>query len=51
MENLIKRIEPENVPEFLTKAVTVYKDPVVDPRESWGQWVRRTMEFKDPPLC
>jgi hypothetical protein len=24
---------------------------VVDPRESWKQWMLRNLEFRDPPLC
>jgi len=25
-----------------------YKDPVIDPRESWGEWASRIKDFKDP---
>ena len=38
------------MPDFLTKPVKVFADPVVDPRESWGEWSKRQLEFKDPPL-
>jgi ankyrin repeat protein len=27
-----------------------FDDPVVDPRESWGEWARRVSEFRDPPF-
>ena len=27
-----------------------YRDPVIDPRESWTEWGKRQLEFKDPPL-
>lgn len=50
IENLKKKIEVENVPDFLTKPKLVYKDPVVDPRETWKEWAHRQLEFKDPPL-
>ena len=32
VDSLKKRIEPENVPDYLTKPKKVWKDPVVDPR-------------------
>jgi len=44
-------IEPENVPNYLKKIKLHLKDPVVDPRETWGHWFKRNMDFKDPPLC
>ena len=28
----------------------VYNDPVIDPRESWGEFFKRIIEFEDPPL-
>jgi hypothetical protein len=27
-----------------------FVDPVIDPRETWGQFFKRIMEFDDPPL-
>lgn len=27
-----------------------FKDPVVDPTESWGQMMGRLVDFKKPPL-
>jgi hypothetical protein len=39
------------VADFLTKAKPHFDDPVVDPRESWKQWLLRNLDFKDPPLC
>ena len=50
LEFLEEKIEPENVPNFLKRQKKVYKDPVVDPRESWKEWTKRQLEFKDPPL-
>lgn len=38
------------MPDFLKKEKKVYKDPVIDPRESWKEWTMRQIEFKDPPL-
>jgi len=34
---VFRKIEPET-----------FKDPVVDPRESWGQWASRIADFKEP---
>ncbi len=51
VENLLLRVEPENVPDFLTKPKKVFNDPVVDPRETWKKWFLRQMDWKDPPLC
>lgn len=27
-----------------------FKDPVIDPRETWGQFAKRILEFEEPPL-
>ena len=27
-----------------------YNDPVVDPRESWREWIFRNIELQDPPM-
>lgn len=27
-----------------------FKDPVVDPEESWGHMMKRMVDFKKPPL-
>ena len=51
LKNLTKQIDPDNVPNFLVKEKKVYADPVIDPREGWGEWFKRQMDFKDPPLC
>ena len=51
LDHLIKQVDPDNVPDFLTKTRVVYNDPVIDPRETWGAWFKRQMDFKDPPLC
>lgn len=44
-------IDVNNVPEYLKRPKIIYEDPVVDPRETWKQWILRNMDFKDPPLC
>ena len=49
--NLVNRVDPDNVPDFLSKVKPHYQDPVVDPRETWKQWFLRNLEFKDPPIC
>ena len=51
IENLKKGIDIENFPDFLVRPFKTYVDPVVDPRETWKEWIKRNMEFKDPPLC
>lgn len=50
LENLTKMIDPENVPNYLKKEKKIYKDPVTDPRETWKDWTKRQILFKDPPL-
>jgi hypothetical protein len=51
LESLTKQIDPDNVPNFLTRPRRVFADPVIDPRETWRQWLWRQMDFEDPPLC
>merc|ERR1712183_1194043 len=36
---IFRKVEPET-----------YKDPVVDPRESWGEWASRIADFKEPVI-
>lgn len=36
--------------DFLTKPKKKFNDPVVDPRESWKEWMIRNIDFKDPPM-
>lgn len=43
IENLQRKIEPENMPNYLKRPIKTFKDPVVDPRESWGRWFKRQM--------
>lgn len=28
-----------------------FTDPVIDPRETWGQFISRIINFDDPPIC
>ena len=39
LENLVDMIDPDNTRDFLTKEKKVYSDPVIDPRETWKQWL------------
>ena len=50
VDALEKAIPEENLRDYLTKPKKKYNDPVVDPRESWREWMLRNLEFKDPPL-
>lgn len=50
LEELEKNVEPEKTKNFLKKERIVLSDPVIDPRETWGEWICRNVEFKDPPL-
>ena len=52
IENLEGRINPEMVPRFDIKPVVekIYYDPVIDPRETWKEYIKRVVEFEDPPL-
>ena len=50
LDGLQKQIPPSNIGNFLKRPKIVLRDPVIDPRESWGQWVKRVSEFKEPPL-
>jgi hypothetical protein len=34
----------------LKKQHKVLEDPIVDPRESWKEWLVRNIEFRDPPM-
>ena len=36
--------------DFLNREKKKLLDPVVDPRETWKQWVKRQLEWKDAPL-
>lgn len=50
LDSLKKKIQPENVGNFLAKKYKQYEDPIVDPNETWKQWFIRNLEFKDPPM-
>lgn len=50
LDALKKKIQPENAPNFLAKQRKVLEDPIVDPRESWKDWLVRNIEFRDPPM-
>lgn len=38
------------MPNFLKKTKVKLEDPVCDPRETWKEWFKRQMEWKDAPL-
>ena len=38
------------MPNFLKKEKNKLHDPVVDPNETWKQWFKRQMEWRDAPL-
>lgn len=47
------KIPPEIAPAFTIpppKKLVPLLDPVSDPRESWGAWMKRVMDFEEPPL-
>ena len=50
LDALTKHTPPELVGDYLKKEKKVYKDPVIDPRESWKEWIKRVAEFKAAPL-
>lgn len=50
IEALIMDKEPEELGNYLKREKVKLVDPVVDPRETWKQWIKRTIEWKDAPL-
>ena len=38
------------MPNFLKKQKKKLADPVADPNETWKQWFKRQMDWKDAPL-
>jgi len=36
--------------DYTKKPVKIYNDPVIDPRETWGAWIKRVGDFRPPPL-
>lgn len=47
------QIPPEIAPPFTVPPIVVEPemvDPVADPTESWGNWVKRVIDFEEPPL-
>ncbi|CAD8167020.1 unnamed protein product [Paramecium octaurelia] len=52
LQSLQQSIMPQNVGDYTTKPLgRVYNDPVVDPRESWKDMLKRIMKFDPPPIC
>ena len=50
-ECLKLKIHPNEVPSFeIPKVYKKWDDPVIDPNEPWGKWVKRVANFGDPPL-
>ena len=50
IDGLQRQIPHETVGPYLIRPKKEYKDPVIDPRETWGNWARRVSEFKAAPL-
>ena len=51
LECLRNKIHPNEVPSFvIPKVYKKLKDPVIDPNEPWGAWVKRIANFGEPPL-
>lgn len=52
LDSLTGKVPLESCPEFNMPppAGPEYKDPVIDPRETWGHFVNRIINFEEPPL-
>jgi ankyrin repeat protein len=50
LNGLRESIAPQYMEDFSTKPKKEFNDPVIDPREGWGQWFKRVGDFKPPPL-
>ena len=51
LEHLEAKIPLEECPPFhIPPPEKKFKDPVIDPRETWTQFAKRIVEFDDPPL-
>ncbi len=48
--SLLRRDEPEIIGNYLKKEKILLRDPVIDPREPWKNWLKRVVDFKDAPL-
>ena len=51
--SLESHIPPEVAPSFTIpppKKLVPMTDPVADPREPWGTWMKRVIDFEEPPL-
>ena len=52
LDNNVEQVERQIFYEKIIKERLEWesKDLVVDVRESWSQWLRRTSKFQEPPL-
>lgn len=50
VEALQMAVPFENVRDFFRKPKKTFVDPVVDPRETWKNWIIRNIDFEDPPM-
>lgn len=51
LDYLNRKVPLDECPAFNIPPPEVeFKDPVIDPRETWGQFVKRIIEFEEPPL-
>eukprot|EP00828_Plagiopyla_frontata_P008453 TRINITY_DN14208_c0_g1_i1.p1 TRINITY_DN14208_c0_g1~~TRINITY_DN14208_c0_g1_i1.p1 ORF type:complete len:159 (-),score=24.56 TRINITY_DN14208_c0_g1_i1:4-480(-) len=53
VSNLRLKIQPEFVPNYYIKPKLIKQeliDPVIDPNETWRQYIHRVINFEEPPL-
>lgn len=50
LEGLVLNKDISEMPNFLKKEKKKFVDPVIYPRETWKQWLKRQLEWKDAPL-
>ena len=47
---MLLKISIQSFKYFFLFIEIIYNDPVIDPRETWGKFFSRILEFEDPPL-
>jgi len=51
IDHLKRKVPLDECPAFNVPPPEIgFKDPVIDPRETWGQFAKRILEFEEPPL-
>lgn len=52
IDHLKKNIQFELIPNIYQRPEKPkLLDPVIDPRETWKEFIKRHIEFEDPPMC